>query len=236
MITKELALSRLELAYTSANGLVSHAIDYADPYIRDHAVKLYVDNDAFRTAITGLLNGVRNEVVSRINNAMVGFNTAVRNISIDLSYSSVSEADQEIFSTAINDYMSQLSASIDSSVARLDTLVDYHVYNRPLLQSTGSMSPLTSINFNGPTTVSAEFRNIGRVRWVGWMCVRAQDKYYKSVEICHAPSEIQYIDPGSSALLSRDIVINDVIYVDGNPRTWAGPTKIRISIYTRSHE
>jgi len=236
VITKELALSRLELSYTSANGLVSHSIDYASPYIRDHSVKLYVDNDAFRTAITNLRNGVRNEVVSRINNAMIGFNTAVRNISIDLSDSSASETDQESFSTAVNDYTTHLSTMIDSVVSQLDVLVNDHMYNRPLLQSTGSMSPLTSINFNGPTAVSAEFRNIGRVRWVGWMCVRAQDKYYKSVEVCHAPSEIQYIDPGSSALLSRDIVISDVVYVDGNPRTWAGPTKIRISIYTRSQE
>lgn len=215
---------------------MSRSIDYADPYIRDHAVKLYVDNDSFRNAITELRNGVRNEVVSRINNAMIGFNTAVRNISIDLSDSSVSETDQESFSTAVNDYMSQLSSSIDTAVANIDSIVDDHMYNRPLLQSTGKMSPLTSINFNGPTSISAEFRNIGRSRWVGWMCVRATDKYKKYVEVCHAPSEIQYIDPGSSSLLSRDIVINEVIYVDGNPRTWAGPTKIRISIYTRTPE
>lgn len=230
--SKEEAEGQVQFAFVTANGLILHAIDYAAPYISSHSVKSYVDGPSFQSAISSLANGVRSEVISKINDAMSGFNTRVQNASIDYNSSIPSEEDAIAFSEYIKTYSDKLSLVANDIVSQVDQMVSLHATNRPLLRATGNRE-VGNIVLDGITTIRYEFTNVGSLTWTGWMVVKVSDQYKKSVTVDFAPANIPVISPGETAMLSREIKIDKIHYVNGNPRTWGNKSKIVISIYTR---
>lgn len=194
---------------------------------------MYCDVPSFRSAVDDLNSAVRNEVVSRIGDAISGFNTRVRNISIDFNASSPTDDELTLVSSSASSYSDQLSTLSQSVVDKADELVTNHAFDRPLLRPTGERSISSPISFTSPNTVKYEFQNIGSKPWSGWIKVKAVDQYKNSVSVDFAPASIPVIGPGESAFLSREITIPKTVYVNDNPRSWGSKTKIHVSLYTR---
>lgn len=193
---------------------------------------MYTDGPKFREAVSSLGEGVRSEVLAKINDAMVGFNTRVENSGIDYNPSITSEEESMSFSSYIKDYSDKLSAAIDSVLSHVDESISAYAYNRPLLRATGNRI-IPPIVFDKPITIKYEFQNVGSNPWTGWMNVKVVDEYKKSIGVDFPPANIPTVPPGDSVTLIRDVTIPKVLYVDGNPRTWGKKSKVQISIYTR---
>lgn len=215
--------------------MLGHAIDVAAPYIKLHPVKMYVDGTKFRTSISDLLNGTRNEVLSKINEALSLFSTRSQNASIDYNETITTTAEASDFSTYIKDYSDKLTAAAQVVLDNVDSLIESHTLDRPLLRATGNRKMVPStLNFDGITTFSYEFKNVGNKIWSGWMTLKLTDQYKKSVSVDFAPSNIPVVDPGETVWLSREITVEKTQYVNGSPRTWGSTTKIQVGIYTRN--
>jgi hypothetical protein len=188
------------------------------------------------TAISTLLSGTRNEVLSKINEALALFSTRAQNASIDYNETITTTAEATDFSTYIKDYSDKLTTTAQSVLDNVDSLIETHTLDRPLLRATGNRKMVPStLNFDGITTFSYEFKNIGNKTWSGWMTLKLTDQYKKSVSVDFAPSSIPIVDPGGITWLSREITVNKTMYTaDGDPRTWGTTTKIQVGIYTRN--
>jgi hypothetical protein len=92
----------------------------------------------------------------------------------------------------------------------------------------------STLNFDGITAFSYEFKNVGNKTWSGWMTLKLTDQYKKSVSVDFSPSSIPVVDPGETVWLSREITVNKTQYVNGSPRTWGEKTKVQVGIYTRN--
>lgn len=182
-----------------------------------------------------MLNGTRNEVLSKINEALALFSTRAQNASIDYNETITTTAEATDFSTYIKDYSDKLTTAAQSVLDDVNSLIETHTLDRPLLRATGNRKMVPStLNFDGITTFSYEFKNIGNKTWSGWMTLKLTDQYKKSVSVDFASSIIPVVDPGGITWLSREITINKTMYIDGNPRTWGTTTKIQVGIYTRN--
>lgn len=219
------------MSFTESLGLVNHSIDYVQPYINDHVIKIYVDVDKFRVAIGELSQAIRSIVMSHINDAVLGFNTRARNMSADYSFST--EEESTAFSNEIADLSNKLSAAAQSVVDKADALVQDHVLNRPLLRETGNRKSLSKINVDGITTFSYEFQNVGKKTWTGWMNITVTDEYKNKIITDFVPATIITIEPGDSAWLSREVKVPRVLYTTSGPRSWGKKTKSQASINTR---
>lgn len=226
------AKSRIDYAFNEASGIIRHSIDYAKPYIDAHPVVYYVDSDSFRSAVSELEAGVRNEVGTRINNAMNGFNIRVNNTVNELGGSFTSEQSAE-FSSILSSCSEKLSTISTDVMSKADDLISSHIRDRPILQPTGVSDTPSSISFSSPNTFKYEFKNVGNAAWTGWMNIKLVDKYKKQVVVDFAPPSLPVVAPGETVVLSREISVPEIQYVNGQPRTWGETTSVHVSISTR---
>ena len=223
----------MDYAYSTATGLLSHVIDYAQPYIDLHLINIYVDGVAFRSALSDLQSHVRAEVVSHVNDAMIGFSTRAQNITTDYN-STVSTSDEaDAFGAIVQEYSDKLVAVSNDIITKTDELVQTYALNRPLLRPTGNRS-VPTINFGVVTKISYEFQNIGTKPWSGWMGVKVFDEYKNSVSVDFITPSLPLVSPGDTVTLTREIIVDRVQQVNGKSRSWGKKTVIHISIYTRN--
>jgi hypothetical protein len=213
--------------------LISDSFKYAEAYVTNHPILLYVDNPVFRTAVSTLFNDTQNEIGRYINEAMYSFNTGVTNSMIDYQESATSLSDP----TPVNDLVSSLSDKLSvfsqEQLSKVEELVNSHSFDRPLLRPTGNRGMPTGIKLNGSTTFSYEVQNVGTKPWTGWLCLTLTDEYKKVISECSAPQSLTVINPGEISNLSRSVTVPKVLSVKGLPRSWGNKTKVSISIYTR---
>jgi hypothetical protein len=164
---------------------------------------------------------------------MSGFNTRAQNASIDYNQTVSTTEDSTLLSDYITEYSEKLSAAVNSVIEKMTSIVNEHLTNRPLLRHTGNRSVPSSVNLDGITTIGYEFQNIGNKTWTGWLNLKLIDEYKKFVVVDFVPSQLSVIPPGVISILSREIKVPSVVYVNGNPRSWGKKTKINASIYTR---
>lgn len=212
---------------------MSHAVDYAQPYIDLHPINIYVDGTVFRSSLSDLQSHVRAEVVSHVNDAMIGFSTRAQNITIDYNSTVSTSAEADTFGAIVQEYSDKLVAVSNDIITKTDELVQTYALNRPLLRPTGNRS-VPTINFGGVTKISYEFQNIGTKPWSGWMGVKVIDEYKNSVSIDFITSSLPLVSPGDTVTLTREITVDRVQQVNGKSRSWGKKTAIHISIYTRN--
>jgi hypothetical protein len=232
MSSLETAQSQVLFAYTTALGEITHSIDGVTSYISLHPVKIYADGTKFREASQKLLESVRSEVLALINDSMTGFNTRIQNSSIDYNQTITSADESTAFSEYIKTYSDKLSTAIDVAIEKMTSIVQSHLTSRPLMRATGNRV-VPNIVLDGITTIKYEFINVGSKTWTGWMCLKVIDEYKKVVSVDFAPPQLPIVAPGSTVMLSREIKIDKIQYVSGNPRTWGKKSKISVSLYTR---
>lgn len=216
---------------------------------------------SFQNAVGAELGNVLNQVVVgygvRKDNIQIDFNQAMSdaNDSFNGAFYSGVVIDDPDYETKRADAVSEIQAASDYAVEVLtseftraddefvqtrdgvvnlvSTLIKDHVFNRPLIRSTGKFYAPSYPNFGIQEEYGLQVTNVGNKPWVGSIGLSLTDEYYKNWTNNDPSVFGTTVKPGETVRLTRMFTVPKVVYVKGNPRNFGKTITYKIMINTK---